>query len=382
MPTAEIITIGTELLLGEIQDTNTRHIARVLRNAGIDLYRTTIIGDNLDRIVTVVQEAIARSNIILTTGGLGPTVDDPTRNAIAKALGVELEFRSDLWFEIEKHFIRYGRLPTENNKKQAYIPKGAIPIENPVGTAPSFAAKTKNGLLISLPGVPREMEYLLENAVLPLLRKSFHLEGIIKTFSIHTSGAGESQIDELIGDLELLSNPTVGLVAYPGQIDIRVAAKAPSLDEANKMISGIVNTIDQRLGNSIFGYEATTLEQVVASLLKKEKTGIAIIEFGMDGNLSARLNKELVLIEKSMILESIPEIEVIKKLSRDLYKIVEPNIVLASILNARSQDDMNLSLFLIHHNIEIEKLRSFGGHINLVKPWAENSSLDFLRKHF
>jgi len=136
------------------------------------------------------------------------------------------------------------------------------------------------------------------------------------------------------------------------------------------------------LGNSIFGYEATTLEQVVASLLKKEKTGIAIIEFGMDGNLSARLNKELVLIEKSMILESIPEIEVIKKLSRDLYKIVEPNIVLASILNARSQDDMNLSLFLIHHNIEIEKLRSFGGHINLVKPWAENSSLDFLRKHF
>ncbi|MHB8133472.1 MAG: competence/damage-inducible protein A [Anaerolineaceae bacterium] len=382
MPTAEIITIGTELLLGEIQDTNTRHIARVLRNAGIDLYRTTIIGDNLDRIVTVVQEAIARSNIILTTGGLGPTVDDPTRNAIAKALGVELEFRSDLWLEIEKHFIRYGRLPTENNKKQAYIPKGAIPIENPVGTAPSFAAKTKNGLLISLPGVPREMEYLLENAVLPLLRKSFHLEGIIKTFSIHTSGAGESQIDELIGDLELLSNPTVGLVAYPGQIDIRVAAKAPSLDEANKMISGIVNTIDQRLGNSIFGYEATTLEQVVASLLKKEKTGIAIIEFGMDGNLSARLNKELVLIEKSMILESIPEIEVIKKLSRDLYKIVEPNIVLASILNARSQDDMNLSLFLIHHNIEIEKLRSFGGHINLVKPWAENSSLDFLRKHF
>jgi len=382
MPTAEIITIGTELLLGEIQDTNTRHIARVLRNAGIDLYRTTIVGDNLDRIVTVVQEAIARSNIILTTGGLGPTVDDPTRNAIAKALGVDLEFRSDLWLEIEKHFIRYGRIPTENNKKQAYIPKGAMPIENPVGTAPSFAATTKNGLLISLPGVPREMEYLLENAVLPLLRKKFHLEGIIKTFSIHTSGAGESQIDELIGDLELLSNPTVGLIAYPGQIDIRVAAKAPSLDEANRMISGIVNTIDQRLGNTIFGYEVTTLEQVVASLLKKENTGIAIIEFGMDGNLSARLNNEHILIEKSMVLESIPDFEEIRKLSRNLYKMIEPNIVLASILIAKSQEEMNLSLFLIHHNIESEKVRSFGGHINLVKPWAENSSLDFLRKHF
>jgi len=382
MPTAEIITIGTELLLGEIQDTNTRHIARVLRNAGIDLYRTTIIGDNLERIVTAVQEAIDRSNIILTTGGLGPTVDDPTRNAIAKALGVDLEFQPDLWIEIEKHFIRYGRLPTENNKKQAYIPKGAMPIENPVGTAPSFAAKTKNGLLISLPGVPREMEYLLDNAVLPILRNTFHLEGIIKTFSIHTSGAGESQIDELIGDLELLSNPTVGLVAYPGQIDIRVAAKAPSLDEADKMISEIVNTIDQRLGNAIFGYEATTLEQVVASLLKKEKTRISLIEFGMDGNLSARLNKVQIIMEKSIKFDHIPEVDEIKEISRNLYNKVESNIVLASILNAKSQENMNLSLFLIKQNIESEKVRSFGGHPNLVQPWAENTTLDFLRKHF
>ncbi len=293
MTISEIITIGTELLLGEIQDTNTRHIARVLRNAGIDLYRTTIVGDNLDRIASVVKEAIVRSNIVLTTGGLGPTVDDPTRTAIAKALGVEVEFQSLLWEQIQTRFQRYGRIPSENNRRQAFIPKGSTPIENLVGTAPAFACETANGILISLPGVPREMEFILENSVLPLLKERFSLAGIIKTFSIHTSGAGESHIDEKIGDLEMLSNPTVGLVAYPGLIDIRVTAKALSIDTADIMIAEMVNTIEKRLGNSIFGYNETTLEQVVASQLRRENIRVAIIEYGMNQMLSTRLQKEV-----------------------------------------------------------------------------------------
>ena len=138
MSSAEIITIGTELLLGEIDDTNATYIARELRDVGIDLYRKTTVGDNARRIAQTIQEALQRTDIIITTGGLGPTVDDPTREAVALAVGVETEFRPELWEQIQNRFQRFGRKPTENNKRQAYVPKGAIPVENPVGTAPSF----------------------------------------------------------------------------------------------------------------------------------------------------------------------------------------------------------------------------------------------------
>ncbi len=137
MPTAEIITIGTELLLGEIVDTNSQFLARQLRDVGIDLFRITTVGDNVGRIAKAIQQALKRCDIVLTTGGLGPTVDDPTRDAVAQALGVPTEYHPELWSQIRDRFKRFGRIPTENNRRQAYIPQGAIPIENPVGTAPT-----------------------------------------------------------------------------------------------------------------------------------------------------------------------------------------------------------------------------------------------------
>ncbi len=141
MPTLEIITIGTELLLGEIQDTNSTYIARTLRDHGIDIYRITTIGDNAGRISSAITEALTRAEIVITTGGLGPTVDDPTREAVAMATDRELEYREDLWEVIQERFKLYGRKPTENNRRQAYIPKGALPIENPVGTAPCYVVE-------------------------------------------------------------------------------------------------------------------------------------------------------------------------------------------------------------------------------------------------
>ena len=138
MPTAEIITIGTELLLGETADTNTRFIAQTLRGLGLDLFRTQTVGDNTGRIAEAVETALQRADIVITTGGLGPTVDDPTRQAIADATGTTLEFHPELWEQIVARIARYGRTPTENQKRQAFIPKGAIIIENPVGTAPAF----------------------------------------------------------------------------------------------------------------------------------------------------------------------------------------------------------------------------------------------------
>src|SRR5512139_3185819 len=128
MPSAEIITIGTEILLGEIVDTNARYIARKFRDAGIDLYRKTTVGDNATRIAQAIRQAMERCEIILTTGGLGPTVDDPTREAVALALGVETEFRPELWDQIQARFRRYSRLPTDNNKRQAYVPLGALAV--------------------------------------------------------------------------------------------------------------------------------------------------------------------------------------------------------------------------------------------------------------
>ena len=194
MPTAEIITIGTELLLGETVDTNTRFIARSLRDEGIDIYRASTIGDNIDRIANIIHEGMQRADILITTGGLGPTIDDPTREAIALGTGVETEFRPDLWVQIQERFQRYGRKPTENNKRQAYVPKGALAVENPVGTAPAFIVEPGNKAVIALPGVPREMEYLMKFSVIPYLRKRYNLKGVIKPEFFTLQGLGNPKL--------------------------------------------------------------------------------------------------------------------------------------------------------------------------------------------
>ena len=174
MPSAEIIAIGTELLLGSILDTNSQYLAKELNRAGIDLFRWTIVGDNPQRIKQTILEAYSRTDIIITTGGLGPTIDDPTREAAALAWGVSLEFHPKLWLQIVDRFDKYGRYPTENNRRQAYIPKGAQPIENPVGTAPAFYLERDRKTLICLPGVPAEMKYLFQKSVMPMLIGNYH----------------------------------------------------------------------------------------------------------------------------------------------------------------------------------------------------------------
>jgi nicotinamide-nucleotide amidase len=160
MTSAEIITIGTEILLGEIVDTNTRYIARTLRGLGVDLYRTITIGDNVERIAEAIRSSMEHADIVITTGGLGPTIDDPTREAVAKAIGVETEFREDLWQQVVETIARYGRKPSENQKRQAFVPQGALGLKNPVGTAPCFIVETPRNAVMSLPGVPNEMEHV------------------------------------------------------------------------------------------------------------------------------------------------------------------------------------------------------------------------------
>ena len=171
-PNAEIIAVGTELLLGEITDTNSVFMARKLRDIGVNVFFMSTVGDNLGRIAAAIALALDRAEIVITSGGLGPTVDDMTRQAVAQALDLPLEFHQSLYDGIAERFRGFGSEMTENNRQQAYLPKGAILIENPVGTAPAFIAESPRGAVISLPGVPREMKYLMRESVEPyLLRK-------------------------------------------------------------------------------------------------------------------------------------------------------------------------------------------------------------------
>jgi competence/damage-inducible protein CinA-like protein len=287
---AEIISIGTELLLGEIVDTNATHIARALRDLGLDVWWISAVGDNEARIAEVVARALQRSAIVITTGGLGPTVDDPTREAIARACGRPLEYRPELWTQIEARFARFRRKPTENNRRQAYIPQGAMALENPVGTAPCFVVETEpGGVVISLPGVPREMEHMLANAVLPYLRQKFRLTDLIKAKILRTVGIGESLVDERIGELETGSNPTVGLAAHAGQTDVRITAKASSEAEADAMIAEMERKVRERLGDFIYGEGQETVEAVVGRMLTERSLTVAVAEAGTGGNLAGRL---------------------------------------------------------------------------------------------
>lgn len=289
MTSAEIITIGTEILLGEIVDTNTRYLARNLRSLGVDLYRTITIGDNADRIASAIHNSMGRADIVITTGGLGPTIDDPTREAVAKAVGVETEFREDLWQQVVATIARYGRKPSENQKRQAYVPRGALGIPNPVGTAPCFIVETERNAVISLPGVPTEMEHILHESIIPYLQKRFDLNEIIKVRVLHCAGLGEGMIDEKIADLETLSNPTVGLAAHTGVVDVRIAAKAKSEGEANAMIAAIESQVRERLGAVVFGADEERLERVVLDLIAKRGLTLTAIESGLDGLLARKI---------------------------------------------------------------------------------------------
>ena len=237
-----------------------------------------------------INESLQRAQIVITTGGLGPTIDDPTRQAVALAFGVELDFNDQLWDQIQNKYRSYNRIPTENNRRQAYIPHGAIGIKNPVGTAPSFYYTNGERIVISIPGVPKEMEYLTINFVLPFLRDKYQLKSIIQVKLVHTAGIGESNIDLLIGDLENMVNPTVGLSAHAGQCDIRITVKAESQDEATQMIDRVVATLQQRLGNHIYGYDGDTLEAAIHKLLVINHLQVGII----NSNLSEKITVQVV----------------------------------------------------------------------------------------
>jgi nicotinamide-nucleotide amidase len=315
----------------------------------------------------------------LTTGGLGPTVDDPTREAVALAVGVATEFRPELWDQIQTRFQRYGRQATDNNRRQAYIPTGAIPVENPVGTAPAFIYETPEHAIISLPGVPREMEHLLEYNVLPYLKQRFDLRGIIKARVLHTSGMGESQVDVLIEDLETRKNPTVGLLAHAAQVDVRITAKADSAEEADQMITEVETDIRNRLNGAIFGADQDILEEVIAKRLSSTGYQIALIEYDLEGNLASRL-KAVLPTERAEVQSASCPINQLREEVEKRFAERETEIILGAALE-RGPEKQILSMVLARPGKKEESTRSYGGPPAMGTSWAVNTALDFLWRH-
>jgi competence/damage-inducible protein CinA-like protein len=380
MPILEIITIGTELLLGEITDTNSTYIARTLRDHGIDIFRITTIGDNPKRIAATIKEAFQRADIIITTGGLGPTIDDPTRQAVAEGTDRELVYLPELWEDIKIRFNTYHREPTNNNQRQAFIPKGAIPIKNPVGTAPSFIVEIQDSCVISLPGVPSEMKYLLHKEIIPYLVEKFSLKSqIIKATVLHTASIGESAIDEIIGDLEAMSNPTVGLLAHPGQVDIRVTAKAGSEAEAKEISQPVIDELIRRLGDHIYGMDEETLPWVVNKLLVQAKVKLLITEHGLFDHMR----------DLKQVFQTVPvtfeTLHTPPKTLEELTEIVNTstkplqNEVRIGITLTRNP---NVGLCLVYSdaNHVIAKQKFYGGPPDYAPVWAYHIGLEFLRQ--
>jgi len=394
---AEIVSIGTELLLGEIVDTNAAYIARQLTTIGLDLYYKTTVGDNEARATAVLREALQRSGIVITTGGLGPTVDDVTREAVAAATGRPLEMRPELIEEIEGFFRRRGTQMTENNLRQARLPRGAIAISNPVGTAPAFVVEDAAGIIISLPGVPSEMRYLMEHAVLPYLRQKLGLRGVIKVRNLHTVGIGESQVDSLIGDLEREANPTVGLAAHPGQTDVRITAKAESEEQAARLIAGMEEELRRRLGDVIYGADDETLEGVLMRLLQQRGRSLAVVETVTGGAITARLTavaaggqlfkggliapEEAALASLGLSPEAAASPEELATLTARRVRQAQTADLGLAVLARGQANELTAYIALDTGETTLRRTRDFSGRPNeLVVPWIVHTALDVVRR--
>ncbi|MCC7354596.1 MAG: CinA family nicotinamide mononucleotide deamidase-related protein [Anaerolineae bacterium] len=403
---AEIVATGTELLLGELVDTNSAYIARHLREIGVNVYFKTTVGDNLERITRVLNIALSRADVVITTGGLGPTVDDVTREAVARATERPLELDERQLGRIEAMFTRWGRQMGANNRRQAYLPHGSIPIDNPVGTAPGSIVESPRGTIISIPGVPHEMEYLMEHAVLPYLRSRLEKPEVIVAKVLRTVGIGESSIDEQLDDLMRLSNPTVGLAAHSGQTDVRITAKADSEAVAQTMIAEIEAQVRARLGEYVYGEGHDTVEEVTARLLAGRGWRLAFVEGNTRGAVARRLTATPdgeKVVASAMVLDD--EAKLLNALGLELSGTQNgrftPDDAQAVALALRRQTGADLALAILgslaaedgvygkeqgethaalaaSDSVE-HRAYPFGGTDELTQRWIGNRVIDWLR---
>jgi len=290
---AEIICVGTELLLGEILNSNSQYLAQALANLGIPHYYQTVVGDNPDRIKAAIAIASERANILIFTGGLGPTPDDLTTATIADFFQTPLVEDAAVIEDIVAKFAQTGRVMTPNNRKQALIPVGAQVLDNPKGTAPGMIWQPRPHLLIlTFPGVPSEMHAMWETVAEPYLKHQGWGKEIIYSRVLRFRGIGESALAEKMGDLFDLQNPTVAPYAGQGEVRLRVSCKAASEAMAHTVMTPIVEKIQAIAGLDYFGQDEDTLGSVVGNLLRQRGQTISVAESCTGGGLGALLTAQ------------------------------------------------------------------------------------------
>ncbi|HIT72816.1 competence/damage-inducible protein A [Tyzzerella sp. An114] len=285
---AEILAVGTEILLGDIVNTNAQYLARELADLGIGVYYQTVVGDNPDRLRDTIYKAFSRADLIITTGGLGPTEDDLTKETGAKYFDKELVLDEKALDDIKEFFEKTGRKMTENNVKQAYVPEGSTVLYNENGTAPGIIIEENGKILIMLPGPPKETIPIFENQVKPFLKSK--QEYTLVSRVLRVAGVGESKMETLVKDIiENSENPTVAPYAKDNEAILRITAKAHNEQEAMELIKPVADEIYNRLGDAIYGEGDTNLESVVAELLINKKMTISTSESCTGGLLAGTL---------------------------------------------------------------------------------------------
>ena len=284
----EILSVGTEILLGDILNTNSRYLSNELANLGIDVYYHQVVGDNRERILNALKEAFSRSDIIITTGGLGPTKDDMTKELVAEFLGMDMYLHEESLKKIEDYFKKMGRIPVKSNEKQAYFPKEAIILENNNGTAPGAIFEKDGKAIIVLPGPPKEMEPMFNESVRKYLES---LTGYtIVSEVLRVFGIGESEAENKLQDLiDNGKNPTIAPYAKEGEVTFRITAKGKDEDEARRLIKPLKEEVYNRLGNLIYNTGDVSIQETVGEMLVNKNMTIGVSESCTGGLVSAKL---------------------------------------------------------------------------------------------
>lgn len=287
MSVCEILSVGTEILLGDILNTNCRFLSRRMADMGISVLRHVTVGDNPGRLADAVSAALSRSDIVIATGGLGPTADDITKEICCRVFGEPLVFSEEEAELIRNYFSRKNSVMAESNLKQAYLPENGTVFPNPNGTASGIGMKKNGKALVILPGPPFEMEPMFDNYVVPFLKE--YCSFVIVSHEIHTIGIGESTMAEMISDFMAQSNPTAAPYCKMGEAYIRITSKADSRENADALAKPIIDTICAKLGSYVYGVDCKSVEERVVPLLKKLSLTVATAESCTAGYVAKRI---------------------------------------------------------------------------------------------
>ncbi len=403
----EIIAVGTELLLGNIVNTNAQYLSQKLADLGIDVYYHVVVGDNLKRLTETIKTSLERSDIVITSGGLGPTADDITKEGAAQAMGLKLLPDEESIERIKKIFITTGRIMTENNIKQGYIPEGTVVLENNNGTAPGVLIEKEGKIVIMLPGPPKELYPMFESKVLPYLKSK--TDSTIRSKVLRVIGVGESAVEHMLKDIfDSQANPTIAPYAKDGEVHLRITAKTGIPEEADSLIAEMEQKVRAILGDNIYGCNEETLEEAVLKLLQKKNLTISLAESCTGGLVASRLtdipgaSASLISGVVSYSNESKINILKVKEETIRKYGAVSPQTAEEMAVGAKklSNTDIGLSItgiagpdggsaekpvglcyigIAIGNSVIVQKIMLTGNR-NRIRWGSSSRALDFLRR--